>query len=88
MQPGSYLISPGILIPRGELQHSYDLIDLGAHFLKGEPSVPLRLLRAAASAALCCHKNLYGWERHKIDFLNKNTFTFHAWIHIFFSQQL
>lgn len=60
MQPGSYLISPGVLIPRGELQHSYDLIDLSAHFLKGEPSVPLCLLGAAASAALRRHKDLYG----------------------------
>lgn len=60
MQRGLYLISPGIFIPRGELQYPDDLVDLGAHLLKGEPPVPLRLLHTGASAALSRHKDLNG----------------------------
>lgn len=71
MQHGLYLISPGVFIPRGELQDPDDLVDLGAHLLKGEPPVPLRLLHAGASAALGRHKDLYSCATVKSKAKNK-----------------
>lgn len=65
MQHGHYLISPGVLIPRGQLQDPDDLVDLCAHLLEGEPPVPLRLLHAGASAALGRHKDLYSYATDK-----------------------
>lgn len=44
-----YLISPGILIPGRELQHSDDFVDLGAHLLEGEVAVLQGLLHAVAA---------------------------------------
>lgn len=61
VQHRPYLVGPGVFVPRGELQDSYDLVDFGAHLLKDEPSVPLGLLDAGTSTALGCDKNLYSW---------------------------
>ena len=61
IQHRSHLIGPGVFVPRGELQDSYDLVDFGAHLLEDEPPVPLSLLDAGTSAALGCDKNLYSW---------------------------
>lgn len=59
MQHRLYLIGPGVFIPRGELQDSYDLINFSAHLFKSEPSVSLCLLNPSTSTTLRCDKNLY-----------------------------